>query len=99
MKTFRQEGDQVVLEIHANVLRLGVKYVLLLLAEHLDIVLGLTLLLLLNYLLEVLFLLCLGHFLESKGSLRLFISSSASLLLILVVGHVVVRLLILQRHR
>ena len=97
MKTFREEGDQVVLEIHANVLRLGVKYVLLLLAEHLDIVLGLALLLLLNYLLKVLFLLCLGHFLESKGSLRLFIISSASLLLILVVGHVVVRLLILQR--
>ena len=57
MKTFGEEGDQVVLEIHANVLRLGVKYVLLLLAEHLDIVLSLTLLLLLNYLLKVLFLL------------------------------------------
>ena len=95
MKTFREEGDQVVLEIHANVLRLGVKYVLLLLAEHLDIVLGLALLLLLNYLLKVLFLLCLGHFLKSKGSLRLFIRSSASLFLILVVCHVVVRLLIL----
>ena len=57
MKTFGEEGDQVVLEIHTNVLRLGVKYVLLLLAEHLDIVLSLTLLLLLNYLLKVLFLL------------------------------------------
>ena len=57
LKTFGEEGDQVVLEIHANVLRLGVKYVLLLLAEHLDIVLSLTLLLLLNYLLKVLFLL------------------------------------------
>ena len=57
MKTFREEGDQVVLEIHANVLRLGVKNVFLLLAEHLDIVLSLTLLLLLNYLLKVLFLL------------------------------------------
>ena len=57
LKTFGEEGDQVVLEIHANVLRLSVKYVLLLLAEHLDIVLSLTLLLLLNYLLKVLFLL------------------------------------------
>lgn len=57
LKTFGEEGDQVVLEIHTNVLRLGVKYVLLLLAEHLDIVLSLTLLLLLNYLLKVLFLL------------------------------------------
>ena len=80
-------------------MRLSVKYVLLLLAEHLDIVLGLALLLLLNYLLEVLLLLLLGYFLDRKGCLRLFIIFSTLLLLILIVGHVVVRLFILKKAK
>ena len=98
METFCEEGDQVVLEVHANVLRLGVKYVFLLLTEHLDIVLRLTLLLLLNYLLKVLFLLGLGHFLNCEGGLRLLIVRSPLLLLVLIVSHVVERFLVLSKY-
>ena len=77
LKTFCQESHQVVLEVHADILRLGVKDVFLLLAEHLDVVLSLLLLLLLNDLLKVFFLFDCCDFRDGNCSLsRLVLGSS-----------------------
>ena len=69
MQPFGQESHQVVLEVHADILRLSVKNVLLLLAEHLNVVLSLLLLLLLNDLLKVFFLLNGSDFRDGNCSL------------------------------
>lgn len=59
-----QIGHQVVLEVLANPLRVRIEDILLLLAEHLNVSLGLTRFLLANHSLKILFLLQAGHFLE-----------------------------------
>ena len=51
LEALGQEGDQVVLQIHADVLGLCIQHILLLLTEHLDVLFRLRLLLLLDYLL------------------------------------------------
>ena len=95
MQTFSEECHQVVLKVHTNILRLGVQDVLLLLAENLNVLLRLCLLLLLDHLLELLFLLPLRHLLQSDRSLMNFVLFATNCLLIGVVGHVVERFLVL----
>ena len=65
------------------------------LAENFDVILGLLLFLLLDDLLKVLLLLCLGHDLDGFGSLSDLIFLSTLRLFILIVCHVVEWLLVL----
>ena len=59
-----QEEDQVVLQVHSDVLRLGVEHVLLGFTEQVDILLGLLLFLLANNSLQVFLLLLLSSLLQ-----------------------------------
>ena len=95
LQSFSEEQNQVVLQVHADVLRLGVEHVFLLLAEHLDVVLRLLLLLLLNYLLQVFFLPGLLHLEQCSRSQRHFVLLSTLALLFFVKGHEVERFLVL----
>ena len=94
MQAFGEEGDQVILEVHADILGLGIQDVSLLLSEDLNVVLGVRLFLLLNYLLEVLLLLSHRHFLDSDSSLGCFVLLASLRFLILVERHIVVRSLV-----
>ena len=99
MQTFRQEGHQIVLQIHPNILRLRVQNVLLQLAEYFDIVLGLLLLLLPYYALQIFLLLDFGSFLDGEGGLRHFILLPPLDLLVIVKRHVIEWFFILNKGK
>lgn len=94
MQPFGQESHQVVLEVHADILRLRVKDVFLLLTEHLNVVLSLLLLLLLNDLLKVFFLLDCCDFRDGNSSLSRLVLGSSLCFLVFIVSHVVIWFLI-----